>query len=183
MCSRPFFTFLENALDIEPYVRARAGIPSAVDEVVDLLRPRISRMSAHYARRAGEDPDDLQQEAWLAVLESLPMLDLRIGSPDQFLIQRARWRVLDAIKRARLRRCAPIELVPEESHTHDHSGILVTDFSRSLKPNQRAILSCLLKGLTWREAGSRLGCTSPNIAYHVREMRRRFEEWSAEPAR
>ncbi|HET6453664.1 MAG TPA: class I SAM-dependent methyltransferase [Armatimonadota bacterium] len=29
----------------------------------------------------------------------------------------------------------------------------------------------------WREAGNTLGCTSANIAYHVRQIRRRYEEW------
>ena len=30
---------------------------------------------------------------------------------------------------------------------------------------------------TW-EAGSALGCTSANIAYHVRQIRRRYERWA-----
>ena len=86
------------------YERARAGDPAATEAVVESLRPRLERMASYYARCSGEDPDDLLQEAWVGLLEALPLLDLGIGSPDQYLIQRARWRLLDAVKRARVRR-------------------------------------------------------------------------------
>ncbi len=91
------------------FVRARAGDASATDAVVHALRPRLSRLAAHYARATGEDPDDLLQEAWLGLLDALPELDISIGTPEQYLIQRARWRLLDAVKRARLRRCLPLD--------------------------------------------------------------------------
>src|SRR5213594_2822303 len=91
------------------YDRARSGEPAAIDTVVESLRPRLTRMAAYYARCSGEDPDDLLQEAWVGLLEALPELDVRIGSPDQYLIQHARWRLLDAVKRARIRRCAPLD--------------------------------------------------------------------------
>ena len=89
------------------FARAKDGDPSATATLVELLRPRMVRMAAHYARCCREDQDDLLQEAWAGLLEALPALDLRIGSPEQYLIQYARWRLLDAIKRAPLRRCDP----------------------------------------------------------------------------
>ena len=49
-----------------------------------------------------------------------------------------------------------------------------------LSVTQRAVLACLLAGLTWREAGDLLGCSSANIAYHVRRIRRQYEAWSGE---
>lgn len=148
------------------------------------LRPRLVSMAAYYARCSGEDTEDLLQEAWVGLLEALPQLDPRIGSPEQYLIQRARWRLLDAVKRARLRRCAPLE---EESVERPSSvgadGALseacVWEFIRQLTPIQRAVVECLLAGLTWREAGQALGCTSANIAYHVRRIRRRYERWAS----
>src|SRR5437870_457398 len=91
------------------YERARSGDPAAIDRVVESLRPRLTRMAGYYARCSGEDPDDLLQEAWVGLLEALPVLDLEIGSPDQYLIQRARWRLLDAVKRQRVRRCAALD--------------------------------------------------------------------------
>src|SRR5437764_12290696 len=91
------------------YERARTGDPVAVAAIVDHLRPRLTKMSAYYARRTGEDADDLLQEAWQGLLEALPQIDLRIGSPEHYLIQRARWRLLDSVKRARIRRCAALD--------------------------------------------------------------------------
>jgi hypothetical protein len=40
--------------------------------------------------------------------------------------------------------------------------------------------SCLgLLRETWREAGAALGCTSANVAYHMRHIRRRYDEWNS----
>jgi DNA-directed RNA polymerase specialized sigma24 family protein len=66
------------------YDRARHGDRWATEAVVETLRPRLERMAAYYARCSGEDPDDLLQEAWVGLLEALPVLDLTIGSPDQY---------------------------------------------------------------------------------------------------
>ena len=162
---------------------ARRGEPAAVATVVDRLRPRLSRMAGYYARQSGEDADDLFQEACLGLLEALPELDLRIGSPEQHLIQRARWRLLDALRRARRRRCEPLdettaEMLPDPDDGHPLDRAALGEFTRQLKQSQQAVLACLLAGLTWREAGAQLGCTSANVAYHVRQIRRRWEEWA-----
>jgi RNA polymerase sigma-70 factor (ECF subfamily) len=162
--------------------RARHGDAAAMEAVVESLRPRLVKMAAYYARCSGEDADDLLQEAWVGLLQALPELDLRIGSPDQYLIQHARWRLLDAIKRARVRRCASLEPddLEEGSRVDLESAVAaacVAEFAGQLKSTQRAVLECLLAGLTWREAGLVLGCTSANIAYHVRQIRSRYEEW------
>jgi RNA polymerase sigma factor (sigma-70 family) len=164
------------------YDRARRGDPVATEAVVRALRPRLERMAAYYARCSGEDADDLLQEAWVGLLEALPVLDLTIGSPDQYLIQRARWRLLDAVKRARVRRCASLEeeavdRVVDTIAESAEGAACVGAFVGVLKGKQRAVLNCLLDGLTWREAGRTLGCTSANVAYHVRQIRRQYEEW------
>lgn len=164
---------------VSQILRARDGDGSAVGLVVESLRPRMAKMATYYARRTGEDPDDLLQEAWLALLESLPLVDMRIGTPEQFLIQRARWRILDTIKRNRIRRCHPLEdLEMERCETGDSlDRAFVSEFRRGLKSSQREVLGCLMNGYTWRETGAALGCSSPNIAYHVRAIRKRYLEW------
>jgi RNA polymerase sigma-70 factor (ECF subfamily) len=138
-------------------------------------------MAYYYARCCGEDPDDLLQEAWVGFLDGLKEIDLTIGRPEQYLIQRARWRMLDTIKRAKVRRCASLEHddinAPMTSHETAVAEACASEFADNLQTNQRAVLDCLLDGLTWREAGNTLGCTSANIAYHVRQIRRRYEEW------
>jgi len=163
------------------FERARDGDPLATAALVDALRPRVTKMAFHYARRCREDPDDLLQEAWVGLLEALPALDLDIGSPEQYLVSRARWRLLDAIKREHVRRCASLDDVADEHVCRMETGASTAsaaEFIRSLSRTQRAVLGCLLAGLSWREAGEFLGCTSPNIAYHVRQIRRRYQEWS-----
>ena len=143
-------------------------------------------MAAYYARRCGEDEDDLLQEAWVGLLEALPALDLDIGDPEEHLVKRARWRLLDAVKRARVRRCDPLDEEGADCPTvrvaeAAIATALVADFFSRLNPMQRAVVACLLAGLTWREAGRALGCTSANVAYHVRLIRRRYEEWAEGP--
>ena len=165
------------------FERARDGDPLATQVLVDSLRPRLARMALYYARCCGEDPDDLLQEAWAGMLEALPALDLSIGEPEQYLIRHARWRLLDAIKRARVRRCAPLaepeaDWLGRPDLDSALAAACVSEFARRLKDSQRAVLDCLLAGLTWREAGSALGCTSANIAYYVRQIRRKYREWS-----
>jgi len=164
--------------------RARDGDPLAVRAVVENLRPRIAKMAAYYGRRTGEDPDDLLQEAWIGLLEALLQLDPGIGDGQCYLVKCARWRLLDAIKRARVRRCASLDERPERvgcSEGADTASTAeVSEFMSSLTGVQKRALRCLLDGLTFRETGAALGCTSANVAYHVRRIRRRYEEWTAD---
>jgi RNA polymerase sigma-70 factor (ECF subfamily) len=139
-------------------------------------------MAAHYARCCGEDADDLLQEAWLGLLEALPNLDPKIGSPEHHLLQRARWRLLDAVRRAVRGRCVPLdeeatERVPCPSMETAVGAACVREFSRQLKETQRTVLDCLMAGLTLREVGQVLGCSSANVAYHVRQIRRQYVSW------
>lgn len=139
-------------------------------------------MAAYYGRVSGEDADDLLQEAWLGLLEALPELNLHIGTPEQYLIARARWRLLDAVKRARVRRCLPLDMdmddmMPATSAESAVSSACTTEFVGQLRDSQRDVLNCLMRGLTWRETGEALGCTSANVAYYVRQIRRKYEEW------
>src|SRR5262245_3583622 len=119
--------------------RAIDGDRDATADLVAALRPRIARMAAYYARCTGEDADDLLQEAWLGLLEALPNVDPRIGSPEQHLIQRARWRLLDAVKRAHVRRCLPleedaVERLPGPEMETALGLACVWEFTRQLKP-------------------------------------------------
>lgn len=155
----------------------------ATEAVVNALYPRMVRMAGYYARCSGEDPDDLLQEAWVGLLESLPEVNLGIGSPEQYLLQRAKWGLLNAIRRAKVRRCVQVEeietlLSPEGAPETAAGEAFARDFTRRLSTTQRAVLGYLLAGYTWREAGSALGCTSANVAYHVRQIRRQYEVWS-----
>lgn len=163
-------------------LRAREGDPHAIDRVTQALHPRLNRMAAYYSHRTGKDRDDLLQEARYGLLEALRELDISIGRPEQYLIKRARWRMLDSVKRARIRRCLPLDGETDRRADCPVESILaqahVSAFADQLNAAQRDILAALLSGMTWREAGDALGCTSANIAYHVRQIRRRYEDWT-----
>ena len=121
----------------------------------------------------------------MGLLESLPCLDLSIGSPEQYLLKRARWRLLDYIKRARIRRCLSLDTIPLfllESHDSALACACAAEFFSVLRAPQKAVLECLLAGLTWRESAAALGCTSANVAYYVRQIKERYEEWAGEEA-
>ena len=134
-------------------------------------------MAAHYARRCGEPADDLEQEAWLGLLEGLELLDPAIGQPEFFLIQRARFRLLDSVRRARRRRHEPLDEEPALALPAEEAPL--GDFFALLGETQRQIALYLLDGLTFREAGDALGCSSANIAYHARKLREVYRGWSA----
>ena len=165
---------------------ARAGEPSALAALVDHVAPRLKRMAAYYARCTGEPRDDLLQEAWQGLLEGLACLDPAIGSPIQYLILRARWRLLSFVRAARLRRCLPLRdviLCNDSLLSAADNAMDLADFHASLHSPQRDVLSCLWSGLTWRQTGQVLGCTSANVAYHVRQIRRQYQQRMADEDR
>jgi RNA polymerase sigma factor (sigma-70 family) len=159
--------------------RASAGDSSALATVVERLRPRLTKMAHYYARNTGEDTEDLLQEAYVGLLEAVRKIDLGIGDAEQFLLKHARWRLLDAARRWGRRRCDSLgaehdHLPPTRDWDAELAEISVDDFAGQLKPVQREVLLRLLLGMTWREAGERLGCSSANVAYHVRQIQRAY---------
>jgi RNA polymerase sigma-70 factor (ECF subfamily) len=169
--------------------RARDGNAAAIRALVDALRPRMTKMAAYYGRQTGEDADDLLQEAWIGLFNALDTVDLTIGQPEAFLVQRAKWRMLDAVKRQRRSYCLtdglttelPLsnleEMLPSTEWENAESEIVVRSFAETLKPLQTNILLHLLYGLTWRETGAQLGCTSANVAYHVKQIQVSYVRW------
>lgn len=160
--------------------RAHSGNAPAVQEIHNSLHPRLARMAAYYARHCPEEADDLLQEAWLGVFEALPRLDVRIGDPEQYLLRYARWRLLDAVRRSLSHEPSVMldEQVAGEDAVHDVLDFLdATRFLSRLTTIQRAIVACLLAGCTWREVGDAVGCTSANVAYHVRRIGEQYHAW------
>jgi RNA polymerase sigma-70 factor (ECF subfamily) len=149
----------------------------------------MESLAGYYASRTGMDPADLLQEAWLAVFEALPTLDTTVGTPSQFLLKHARWQILDHIRWSKRRSCEPLDLA-EETVADTHVGapgpgdvdarMLVQDLERRLNERQRVILKGLLDGRTWRQIGDSMGCTSANVAYHVRGIREAYGKMTSE---
>ena len=161
--------------------RAQAGDMQARQQLVASLRPRLTNMARYYARCCREDFDDLLGEAWFAVFDALDVVDVEIGQPDQYLLKRARWRMLDYIKWARRRRCTEPEEGCPEARCEDTAWVVLDDallatLQRCLSQTQQTVLTGLMKGHTWREVAQQMGCTSANVAYHVRQIRRQCED-------
>jgi RNA polymerase sigma-70 factor (ECF subfamily) len=108
-------------------------------------------MAVHYARCSGEDADDLRQEAWLGLLEALPNLDVRIGDPEQYLVRYARWRLLDAVRRARLRRCDSLNTFLENVWSEDgpESALSRYNFVSALNATRTTAWTTLWKPFLW----------------------------------
>jgi RNA polymerase sigma factor (sigma-70 family) len=177
---RPVLSFVRSfPLNLPALIQeARQGLPLARRELARHFHPRLARMVHHYARRTGEDADDLLQEAWIIFFEALAQVDTAIGQPEHYLLRRTRWGVVDALRRARLRRAEPLEDAPEPSD--QACEVPLADFLERLTEAQRRVASGLLAGLTFRELGSQLDCTSANIAYHVQKLREEHGRWSSE---
>lgn len=173
-------------------LRARGGDAAAQDRLRESLRPRLESLAGYYASRTGMDSADLLQEAWVAVFEALPTVDVTVGTPSQFLLKHARWQILDHIRwnKRRSHEALDDSLVetmeisdnnfgtsPAHPGTTDvETKMLVEDLERRLSARQKIILKGLLNGHTWRQIGDSLGCTSANVAYHVRGIRQAYSE-------
>lgn len=170
-------------------LRARGGDVAAQDSLRERLRPRLESLAGYYAARTGMDSADLLQEAWLAVFEVLPTVDTSIGTPSQFLLRHARWQILDHIRWSKRRSCESLDSVDDTiadySSARPGTGdvearMLVADLERRLNERQKSILKGLLAGRTWRQIGDSMGCTSANVAYHVRGIREAYGKMTAD---
>ena len=112
-----------------------------------------------------------------------PNLDRTIGSPEQHLLKRARWRILDTIRSQRRRQHLSLSDLQEHdlAYTESWGDADLPQLNARLSLIQRRILRALLEGYTWREAGALVGCTSANVAYHVRKIRAHYDELSQQP--
>lgn len=161
--------------------KAQGGDWHALCDVVEKLKERIERMAEYYAAHCNEDSKDLTQEAWLGALEALKKVDINIGDPQQFLIKRAKWKMLDFTKWSKRRQHESLEEIdPSEHPTIQQQSLapmILSQFSTKLSHKQQLLVHLLLAGNTWREAAEKLGCTSANVAYHIRQIQRLYAHW------
>ena len=172
--------------------RARAGNVVAQDRLRESLRPRLESLAGYYASRTGMDSADLLQEAWVAVFEALPTVDVTVGTPTQYLLKHARWQILDHIRWNKRRSCDLLDETMTETLEASaqafgpsamrpgpqdvETRMFVQDLEGRLSKRQKAILQGLMDGCTWRQIGDQLGCTSANVAYHVRGIRQAYTD-------
>ena len=172
--------------------RAKLGDTRAQERLRKSLTPRLESLAGYYASRTGMDANDLLQEAWVAVYEVLPTVDTTIGTPSQYLLKHARWQILDHIRWNKKRSHEALDdlTVETEEMTQNNfatranlpgadeveTRLMLEILETRLNTRQRAILRGLLEGRTWRQIGDSLGCTSANVAYHVRGIRQAYDD-------
>ena len=159
--------------------KAQMGCSGARTQLATLLQPRLTGMARFYARKTGLDYDDLLQEAWCAVYEALPETKLEIGQPEEYLMRRARWAVLDYLKWSMRRQMAPLGewdegSAPDSPASDTVTRVTVEKLARALTPIQQNIVKLLLDGETCTSAADRLGCTTANVSYHLGQVRRQM---------
>ena len=161
--------------------RAREGEGAAIAAVVDGLRPRIARLAGYYASRCPEEAGDLEQEAWIAILEAIPQVRLGVGDPRQYLVKVGKWRMLNFINEQADRRHEEFlddydEAIPSGAEAQASAGHLLDRIFERLSDRQAVILRALLAGHTCAETARLLECSTANIAWHMRKIREVYED-------
>lgn len=164
---------------------AKRGNTTALCRLSDELGDRVRSIAAKYTRVTSEDFDELLSEAWAGLLEALPEVEVGIGEPEEYLLKRARWRVLDYLKYQRRRQCDRLDSVGAgpvaEGPAREAVGLVsVEELFCRLTETQRRVALMLLNGMTWREAAAELGCASSNVAYHVKVIKRAYVDLHGE---
>lgn len=170
--------------------KAKLGDTRAQEKLRRSLTPRLESLAGYYASRTGMDANDLLQEAWVAVYEVLPTVDTTIGTPSQYLLKHARWQILDHIRWNKKRSHDALDDMAVETEEVAQNNfatranlpgadevetrLMLETLETRLNTRQKAILKGLLEGRTWRQIGDSLGCTSANVAYHVRGIRQAY---------
>jgi len=156
--------------------RAKHGERAAIAEVVEGLRGRIARLARYYALRSAEEPGDLEQEAWVAILEAIPRVRLDVGDPREYLIKTGRWRMLNYLDEQKRRRHDAVpddfdEPVAAQAPGRAATGHVLDCLFERLTDRQAVVLRALLAGHTSAEIARLLGCSTANLAWHVGRIR------------
>jgi len=168
--------------------QARDGEAPAIAAVIDELRPRIRRLASYYASRCPEDAGDLEQEAWVAILEAIPQVRLEVSEPRQYLVKAGKWAMLNFINRQASRRHGELpedydEPVPPTAPVRAAASDLLDRIFERVSDRQAVILRALLAGHTCAETARLLECSTANIAWHMRKIREVYEDLTEEPSR
>lgn len=147
--------------------RIAAGDRDAFSRFYDLLAPTAFGL----IRRVLRDPEaaaDVLQEVFWQVWREAPQYDPARGSPEAWLVMRARTRAIDRLRSMRRRDrtfVAPVdEAVARSDGPRENPAVLVEDrglvqtaLAQLPEPQRRVIELAFFEGLTQAEIASRLG--------------------------
>ncbi len=148
--------------------RIAAGDRDAFSRFYDLLAPTAFGL----IRRVLRDPDaaaDVLQEVFWQVWREAPQYDPQRGSPEAWLVMRAKTRAIDRLRSMRRRDRTFVAPVDESvAHRDDGSaenpavmaedrGLVQTALAQLPEPQRRVIELAFFEGLTQSEIATRLG--------------------------
>ena len=148
--------------------RIAAGDRDAFSRFYDLLAPTAFGL----IRRVLRDPEaaaDVLQEVFLQVWREAPQYDPKRGSPEAWLVMRAKTRAIDRLRSIRRRDrtfVAPVdESVARSSEAPaenpavvaEDRGLVQTALAQLPEPQRRVIELAFFEGLTQSEIATRLG--------------------------
>jgi RNA polymerase sigma-70 factor, ECF subfamily len=148
--------------------RIAAGDREAFSRLYDLLAPPAFGL----IRRVLRDPEaaaDVLQEVFWQVWREAPQYDPKRGSPEAWLIMRAKTRAIDRLRSMRRRDrtfVAPVDEsvaqggdgpVPNPAVVAEDRGLVRTALAQLPEPQRRVIELAFFEGLTQSEIATRLG--------------------------
>jgi RNA polymerase sigma-70 factor (ECF subfamily) len=148
--------------------RIAAGDREAFSRLYDLLAPTAFGL----IRRVLRDPEaaaDVLQEVFWQVWREAPQYDPKRGSPEAWLIMRAKTRAIDRLRSMRRRDrtfVAPVDEsvaqggdgpVPDPAVVAEDRGLVRTALAQLPEPQRRVIELAFFEGLTQSEIATRLG--------------------------
>lgn len=148
--------------------RIAAGDREAFSRLYDLLAPTAFGL----IRRVLRDPEaaaDVLQEVFWQVWREAPQYDPKRGSPEAWLIMRAKTRAIDRLRSMRRRDrtfVAPVDesvaqggagSVPNPAVVAEDRGLVQTALAQLPEPQRRVIELAFFEGLTQSEIATRLG--------------------------
>lgn len=145
------------------------------------LDERISGTARKIAFRYGVSCEDAVQEGRIAAFLAASTYDVTRKSEDNYLHDKARYAMLDYVKRECNHR-ARTETLPgdyeERNGKSDVDWVLAEDALVSLCHNanslQGRIITLLIAGLSQTQIAERLGQTRQNINHHVNHIRKQL---------
>ncbi len=152
--------------------KAKDGDAAAREALAAALRSRVRSACRRYACFIPYvETGDLEQEMWYGIFAALPEIDLSIGDPSQFLLQRGRFALLDSLKKRRHdpREPEQFEATPSSDDVERQvvGAQAVAELQETVGQRQQEIISLLLQDFTRSEIARRMDCTPANLTYHV----------------
>ena len=166
---------------------AQSGSKRGMQSLIDALQPEVKRIATWYAQfTAYDDAGDYMSEAWLAIFERLPKVDVTCGNAIAHLVVYGRYAIQSATKRhgnhkKREPFAEDLKVRSYASHGDAVPAMLAREAVRrvaaeKLNEKQRSIVKHKMDGLNGEALEQATGLSKALISYHMKTIRRVYQE-------